>query len=117
MDESVEICDARPLWGKGIGDASEALWREFDRPTGIVAIGPAGENGCTYAMAYVDRISTLGRGGFGAVMGSKNLKAVVVKGTLGISVADAKQYRSISRRLLTSIREYPHLKEWRSWGS
>jgi aldehyde:ferredoxin oxidoreductase len=116
MDESVEICDARPLWGKGIGDASEALWREFDRPTGIVAIGPAGENRCSYAMAYVDRISTLGRGGFGAVMGSKNLKAVVVKGTIGISVADAKQYRAISRRLLASIREYPHLKEWQELG-
>jgi aldehyde:ferredoxin oxidoreductase len=116
IDDTIEICDARALWGKGIDDTAEELWREFGRPAGVIAIGPAGETRCSYAMAFVDRFSTLGRGGFGAVMGSKNLKAIVVKGTQGITVADRKRFRSVSKRLLSNIREYPYLKEWQELG-
>jgi aldehyde:ferredoxin oxidoreductase len=116
VDDAVEICDARSLWGKGIDDTSEELWKKFGRPGGIVAIGPSGENRCSFAMAFVDRFSTLGRGGFGAVMGSKNLKAVFVQGTRGITVADRKHYRTVSKKLFSTIREYPYLKEWQDLG-
>jgi aldehyde:ferredoxin oxidoreductase len=116
VDDAVEICDARSLWGKGIDNTSEELWKKFGRPAGIVAIGPSGENRCSFAMAFVDRFSTLGRGGFGAVMGSKNLKAVFVQGTKGITVADKKRYRDASKKLFSTIREYPYLKEWQDLG-
>jgi aldehyde:ferredoxin oxidoreductase len=116
VDEAVEISDARTLWGKGIDDTSEELWNEFGRPAGIVAIGPAGEKLCSFAMAFVDRFSTLGRGGFGAVMGSKNLKAIFVQGSKGINVADRKHYRDVTKRLFSKIREYPYLKEWQELG-
>ncbi|MBW2637125.1 MAG: hypothetical protein JRC86_06320, partial [Deltaproteobacteria bacterium] len=116
VDDAIEICDARSWWGKGIDDTSEELWREFGRPAGIVAIGPAGENLCSFAMAFVDRFSTLGRGGFGAVMGSKNLKAIFVQGSKGINVADRKRYRDVSKRLFSKIHEYPYLKEWQELG-
>jgi aldehyde:ferredoxin oxidoreductase len=116
IDDTIEICEAGTLWGRGIKDTTETLWGRFGRPTGIVAIGPAAESRCSFAMAFVDHFSTLGRGGFGAVMGSKNLKAIVVKGSKGICVADRKRYRSISEELLNTIREYPYLKEWQDLG-
>jgi aldehyde:ferredoxin oxidoreductase len=67
-------------------------------------------------MAFVDRISTLGRGGFGAIMGSKNLKAIVVKGSGGINVADRKRFNSISQAVLKTIKEHAYLKEWQDLG-
>ncbi|HQH99866.1 MAG TPA: NUDIX hydrolase YfcD [Deltaproteobacteria bacterium] len=116
IDDTVELCDAGPLWGRGIAETDEALKKEFGRPSGTISIGPAGENGCSYAMAYVDGISTLGRGGFGSVMGSKNLKAVLVKGSRGIRVADRGRYRTLATGLLDKIRGYPYLKEWQELG-
>ena len=73
--------NADALWGMGVDETCESLSSTSDAPTGVIAIGPAGENMSVIAMAFVDRISTLGRGGFGAVMGAKNLKAIVVKGS------------------------------------
>ena len=67
-------------------------------------------------MAFIDRISTLGRGGFGAVMGSKNLKAVIVKGKHGVDVADRKRYKALRKPFLESIQNYKHLKEWQNLG-
>jgi len=67
-------------------------------------------------MTYVDRIATLGRGGFGAVMGSKNLKAIVARGSRGVSVADRKGYRALRKGIFERMRAYPHLKEWQEMG-
>jgi aldehyde:ferredoxin oxidoreductase len=116
MDDDIEICDAAAVWGKGIGKTNEQLLDRHGRPAGLISIGQAGENRVSFSMAYIDRISTLGRGGFGAVMGSKNLKAIVVKGTKGIRVADASSYRILSRDILKKIRAYPYLKEWQDLG-
>jgi aldehyde:ferredoxin oxidoreductase len=116
IDNRVEIVDAGALWGKGVEDTCEALWETFGRPAGVLSIGEAGENRVLFSMAYIDRIATLGRGGFGAVMGAKNLKAVLVKGSQGITVSDRKRYKALSKGLLQRIREYPYLKEWQELG-
>jgi aldehyde:ferredoxin oxidoreductase len=116
IDDSVEILDASSLWGKGIEETCEALWKDYPQPSGAVSIGPAGESLVPYSMAFIDRLSTLGRGGFGAVMGSKNLKAIVVQGSRGIEVADRKRYKALSEELLQRIREYKYLKEWQDLG-
>ncbi|MBW2284910.1 MAG: hypothetical protein JRF65_09960 [Deltaproteobacteria bacterium] len=116
VDDDVEIRDAGHLWGRGIEETSEALWEEYGRPTGVLAIGQAGENRVPFSMAFIDRIATLGRGGLGAVMGYKNLKAVVAKGSGGIKVANRKQYKALTRPFLKTIREYPYLKEWQDLG-
>ncbi len=116
IDDDVEICDGRSLWGKGVEETCETLWRNFERPAGVISIGQAGENQVSFSMAYIDRLSTIGRGGFGAVMGSKNLKAILVSGTQGIHVADRKAYKTLSEGLLKNIREYPYLKEWQNLG-
>ena len=116
IDDRIELCDASSLWGKGVKETAEALWGEFGWPAGVLCIGQAGENLIPFSMAYIDRMSTMGRGGFGAVMGSKNLKAIMVKGSRGINVADRKRYRILSNNFLSEIREYPYLKEWQELG-
>jgi aldehyde:ferredoxin oxidoreductase len=116
FDDKVEIRDARNLWGQGVEATCMALWGERGWPAGIISIGQAGENLVRFAMAYVDRFSTLGRGGFGAVMGSKNLKAIMVRGTKGVRVTDKRLYSSLTQELLERIRQYPYLKEWQELG-
>jgi aldehyde:ferredoxin oxidoreductase len=116
MDDDVEICDAGRLWGTGVEESCEFLWNSFGRPAGVISIGQAGENRVSFSMASIDRHSSLGRGGFGAVMGSKNLKAILVKGTRGVRVADRQSYAAANRAMLKKIREYPHLKEWQDLG-
>ena len=115
-DDRVDIRKADALWGMGVDETCELLSSTSDAPTGVMAIGPAGENMSAIAMAFVDRISTLGRGGFGAVMGAKNLKAIVVKGTGGVLAADRKRFNALSHSIFNSIREYPYLKEWQDLG-
>ncbi len=90
-DGSVEIRDARHLWGKTTGEAEDILKQELgDNKVEIAQIGPAGEKLVRIAaiMNMVNRAN--GRTGMGAVMGSKNLKAVVVRGAKNIAPADPK---------------------------
>lgn len=90
-DGNVEIRDARHLWGKTTGEAEDILKQELgDNKVEIAQIGPAGEKLVRIAaiMNMVNRAN--GRTGMGAVMGSKNLKAVVVRGTKNIAPADPK---------------------------
>ena len=115
-DERIDIRDASALWGLGVEAAYDSICEKHKGRIGVLAIGPAGENKSAISMAFVDRISTLGRGGFGAIMGSKNLKAIVVKGSGGINVADRKRFNSISQAVLKTIKEYAYLKEWQDLG-
>jgi aldehyde:ferredoxin oxidoreductase len=92
IDDDVEICDAGGLWGKtDVYEASERLQGKYP-DSGVIAIGQAGENRVRFAMAMADKRRTLGRSGFGAVMGSKNLKAIVARGTRGVRIADRKRF-------------------------
>jgi len=116
IDDRVALRDASPLWGLGVSATCEALWKDYERPAGVVAIGQGGEKLVKFSMAYVDRIATLGRGGFGAVMGSKNLKAIVARGTRGVLVADRKGYKTLKKTIFERMRAYPHLKEWQEMG-
>jgi len=116
IDDQVALRDASSLWGKGVSATCEAFWRDRTRPTGVLAIGQGGENLVKFSMAYIDRIATLGRGGFGAVMGSKNLKAIVARGTRGVRVADRKGYKALREDILQRMRDYPYLKEWQELG-
>jgi aldehyde:ferredoxin oxidoreductase len=116
IDEQVELCDAGHLWGKGVDDTYKALRQESRKPAGVLCIGQAGENQVTYSMAYIDGIATMGRGGLGAVLGAKNLKAVVITGTRGIRVADRRRYKSLRNNFLEKIRQYPYLKESQELG-
>jgi aldehyde:ferredoxin oxidoreductase len=91
IDDEVEICDAAGVWGKGIIDTHEELRRRHGEGCSTLCIGPAGENLVKIAIALIDACPHLGRG-MGTIMGSKNLKALVVYGTKGVKVADLDRF-------------------------
>jgi len=110
VNNDVRIKDAAHLWGRDAWETQEMIWRECSdgskelqssqRPA-VLTIGPAGENLCRVACLVHDAGHTAGQGGFGAVWGSKNLKAVSVMGTGSIAVAcpnDLMNSRLWSRR-------------------
>ena len=84
-NEKAELLDASGLWGKTVWDTEAQLKLRFQDPLmRISGIGPAGETQCLYAAVVNDLHRAAGRSGVGAVMGSKNLKAIAVRGTRGV---------------------------------
>jgi aldehyde:ferredoxin oxidoreductase len=102
-DGKPEIRDATALWGKDCKETQEALIRETGE-AGLRAavIGPGGEKRSLMACVVNDKHRAAGRGGCGAVMGSKNLKAVAVRGKAKIPIANQEGLKEINRQ----IREY-----------
>ena len=105
-DDVVEIRDARHLWGRGLWETEEHLRQELGVPDAIIAsIGPAGENLVRFACIMNDLHRAAGRSGVGAVMGSKNLKAIVVPGTGGVRLADPKAFMEAMWAMRVKLRE------------
>jgi aldehyde:ferredoxin oxidoreductase len=87
-DNIVQFRDAKHLWGKGCLETDSLIKEEIgDEIVSVSAIGPAGENLVRFACITNDRTRQAGRTGLGAVMGSKNLKAIAVRGTKAVQVA------------------------------
>lgn len=84
----VSLRDASEMWGKDTHAATDMLLAATDPDAKVTCIGPAGERMALLANMINDKHRAPGRGGLGAVMGSKKLKAVVVRGTMGVKVAD-----------------------------
>jgi len=92
-NNDVQIKDASNLWGMDSYQTPKIIREETCNPnTQIVCIGPAGENMVAYATIQTRIGSSSGRTGMGAVMGSKNLKAVAVRGTNGVSIARPEEF-------------------------
>ncbi|HSR09848.1 MAG TPA: aldehyde ferredoxin oxidoreductase N-terminal domain-containing protein, partial [Thermodesulfobacteriota bacterium] len=99
-EDGVEIRDAGHLWGKTTWETLDLLREELDDPRlHCVSIGPAGENLVRGACIVQDKGRAFGRCGTGAVMGSKNLKAIVAKGTGSIRVADPGRFMETALRV------------------
>jgi aldehyde:ferredoxin oxidoreductase len=93
IDDKVEIKDASAIWGKSVWAADEWIKKHHQDPMmHIAAIGVAGENQVLYSCIVNDLHRAAGRSGVGAVMGSKNLKAVAVRGTKGVKVKDGAAF-------------------------
>jgi aldehyde:ferredoxin oxidoreductase len=115
--DSVELCDASGLWGKDIFDAVFALRNKYE-PCSIIAIGPAGENLVKISVTDVDSgQGGIGEGGMTAIMGSKNLKAIVaLQGATPIKVAHRRRLQKVVDGVLERIRTYPRLSALREGG-
>jgi aldehyde:ferredoxin oxidoreductase len=101
-DDKASFIDAKELWGRDIFETTDALKKtRTGNKSSVIAIGPAGENGVAFSLALVDKASTVGRCGLGAVMGSKNLKAIVAMGDERPKVHDREELKT----LLLGIRE------------
>ncbi len=104
-DDGISIEDASHLWGRDVYDATAELKGVYDG-AGTICIGPGGEQRVTSALAVVDGITSLGRGGLGAVMGSKNLKSLVARGTKGVTIADPERFEKGIAGLVRRMMEF-----------
>jgi len=95
-DERTEFRDASYLWGKGTLEVRQILKEELGNSTRVVCTGPAGENRVAFASLLADGDSS-GSSGFGAVMGSKRLKAIAVKGSGKVPVAKPDRLGELRR--------------------
>ena len=97
-DDGVDFIEAEEAWGKGIGDTEDWTRSQLDG-TGwqISSIGPAGEKGVLFSCIVTDRHRAFGRGGAGALMGSKNLKAIAVRGTGQLPIADPEGLKEAAK--------------------
>lgn len=87
-DDNVKLEEADDLWGRNVSETTDALTQKHGEDFKVACIGPAGEKLVLFAGVMNDKNRAAGRTGVGAVMGFKNLKAVVVKGTRSVKVAD-----------------------------
>ncbi|MGD0950082.1 MAG: aldehyde ferredoxin oxidoreductase family protein [Candidatus Binatia bacterium] len=94
-DDSVELCSAHKLWGRNVHATEDLLHEQLGRDFKCVSIGPAGERLVRFASIMNDKNRAAGRSGVGAVMGSKKLKAIAVRGSGGVTVADPKRFRAV----------------------
>jgi aldehyde:ferredoxin oxidoreductase len=95
-DNKVELRDATELWGKDTVETREILHEELGDPTvSTSCIGPAGESLSLLASIHTDRAHAAGRSGLGAVMGSKRLKAIAVKGSQSVDVANGALLKDV----------------------
>src|SRR5574340_1262116 len=109
-DGAIEIRDASHLWGKLTGETEDLIREELNDPKIKVSmIGPAGENGVRFASIINDSNRTAGRSGLGAVMGSKKVKAVAVRGSASLGLAD-KNLMQQTMRWITG--NYKTLMGW-----
>lgn len=100
----IEIRDAKNVWGKTVPEAQQAIRDELgDRDIKILTIGPAGERLVRFANVMTGPKNAGGRTGMGAVLGSKNLKAVAAKGTMDINIAHPAEALEYNKRIITQV--------------
>lgn len=99
-DSKVEIKDASRLWGKDTITTEDSIKGWWGDTVKVLSIGPAGEKMVKFACVVTEYSRVNGRGGIGAVFGSKNLKAIAVKGSGGVGVADPEGFVRSSRKAM-----------------
>ncbi len=116
-DQKVELRDATWLWSKGAIEAEVELKKKYGEEYQVAVIGPGGENLVLYACINHDYGRQAGRGGVGAVMGNKKVKAIVVHGTQSVPVADLDGYRKAGMALFKACKDAEGLKDWTRLGT
>jgi len=118
VDDEVEILAADELWGKGVWFTEDWIKSHHSNPNlKVASIGEAGENMVRYACVVNDLHRAAGRSGVGAVMGSKNLKAIACHGTKGVSVDDPKRFMKVVKETHTKLAESGGRKELTKVGT
>jgi aldehyde:ferredoxin oxidoreductase len=106
-DEGIQIKDASDLWGKNTDETTDLLLEREGSRASVACIGPAGENLVRYAAIINEKHRAFARGGVGAVMGSKNLKAVVARGLRTVEIADKERMKFVTYEANKWLRAHP----------
>jgi aldehyde:ferredoxin oxidoreductase len=118
-DDKVELRDARDLWGMDNYTLTDLLKERHgkEKRSKVLSIGPAGENLVKFAAICNDKRDFIGRTGMGAVMGSKKLKALVVKGTKRVETSHPEEYATLRKLLIEKSRDAMVAQSFRSMGT
>ncbi len=116
-DDKVQFLPADEIWGKGSYETQEWLYKKYGKRAGILTIGQGGENKVLYSIIRSLEGRAGGRPGIGAVMGSKNLKAIVIKGSKEIPVADPEGMKKAGRDDLKKVGEIDKKTGWSLQGT
>ena len=116
-DENVQILDAADLWGRNSFEAQDLLEKKHGKNSGILLIGPGGENLIRFSTVMSQRGRAGGRPGMGAVMGSKNLKALVIKGTQSVSNFDDAKLKEMGKKGYEEIKGKESYEFWMKQGT
>jgi len=117
-DDSVEIISAEEIWGKSVWETEAYLKSHHQDPMMKVAsIGVAGENCVRFACVVNDLHRAAGRSGVGAVMGSKNLKAIAVRGTVGVTVDNPKRFMEVVKKTKAKLAASGDVSELTEYGT
>ena len=115
-DDTIEFKDASKIWTKDCLETHNAL-QEIEGKSRTAVIGPAGENLVKFSAITFDGHRHAGRGGAGAVMGSKNLKAIIISGTNKIKLHNEEGFKAISKEVLKQIQENDFVPKRRKYGT
>ncbi|MBI4833836.1 MAG: aldehyde ferredoxin oxidoreductase family protein [Planctomycetes bacterium] len=116
-NDKVEIRDAGKYWGKGAITVEKMLKDDLGEEFQIATIGPAGENKVKFACVSHDFGRQAGRTGIGAVMGNKNIKAVAIRGSKSLKVADPKGLQALTKKAIRECAAHPGFKTWVAQGT
>lgn len=116
-DKDVRIMDARNIWGKTTWETQDAIQAIHGKNTAVLTIGPAGENLVYSAAIIVDKYRSASRCGIGAVMGSKNLKAIGVEGIESILPLNEINFKNKSNELISKILKSEIGKNLKEYGT
>ncbi len=120
QDDKVSFKDAQSIWGKDTHITEEMVIEESRDPyTKVACIGPGGENEVLYASVSVERFRAAARTGTGALMGNKKLKAIAVRGTKAVPVADPETFHKVAaanKRFAVEREGFQGIKRWGTAG-
>jgi aldehyde:ferredoxin oxidoreductase len=117
-NDDVRIMDASEIWGKDTYVAPEMIRKELRDPEAkVVCIGEAGEKQVVYGSLLSNIGNAAGRNGMGAVLGSKHVKGIAVRGTKGVRVADPEGFFAYCKKLHELVRKCPGFEEYSKRGS
>ena len=117
-DGEIEIRDASNLWGQGVFDTQESIRQELrDEEVKAMCCGPAGENLVRFANVMTGLKNSGGRTGMGAVMGSKNLKAIAARGTLDIEIKHPEQALEYDEQMINKVNRTKFAQIMQKWGT
>ncbi len=117
-DDRVEVRSAESYWGKTVSETEDGLRRELGIPgLRVACIGPAGEKLVRFACIMNDKHRAAGRSGVGAVMGSKNLKAIAVRGTGSVSIAQPEAFWQAVAAMNAAMADHPGRQSFSEQGT
>ena len=116
-NDKVELRDASDYWGMGSLDCEDKMKDDLGEDFEIATIGPAGENGILFSCITHDFGRQAGRTGQGTVMGSKKLKAIVIRGNQSIRVHDLPSLKNQVKEIIFRTKTHPNMEPWQKYGT